>query len=135
VSILFVGWSSDRTRERRWHTAVCMIVASVGLLLSVAAGSNTTLAVLMFCFAAAGMYRYFPGFWALPTSFFTGTPAAASIGLINSIGNLGCFVGPYAVGYISKQTHSFIGGILYLSFSALLASIFVLSLRATRKSN
>ena len=103
VSILFVGWSSDRTKERRWHTAWCMIVAGIGLLLSVAAGISAMLAISMFCLAAAGIYGYFPGFWALPTSFLTGTAAAASIGLINSIGNLGGFVGPYLVGYLSNK--------------------------------
>jgi ACS family tartrate transporter-like MFS transporter len=53
--------------------------------------------------------------------------------LINSFGNLGGFVGPYVVGYISKKTDSYIGGILYLSLSALIASFLILALRATRK--
>jgi MFS transporter, ACS family, tartrate transporter len=132
ISILFMGWSSDKTRERRWHTALSMIVASVGLLLSVAARDQTALAVSMFCLAAAGMYGYLPGFWSLSTSFLTGTAAAASIGLINSVGNLGGFAGPYVVGYLSKRTNSFFFGVLYLSLSALLAACFVLSLRAPR---
>jgi ACS family tartrate transporter-like MFS transporter len=133
VAILFVGWSSDRTRERRWHTSVCMMVAGVGLLLSLAARDHTVFAVSAFCLAAAGMYGYLPGFWALPTSFLTGTAAAASIGLINSVGNLGGFAGPYFVGYLSKRTNSFVWGVLYLSLSALTASVLVLSLRATRR--
>jgi D-galactonate transporter len=133
VAILLIGWSSDRTRERRWHTALSMIAASVGLLLSVVAQDQTALAVLMFCFAAAGMYGYLPGFWALPTSFLTGTPAAVSIGLINSVGNLGGFAGPFVVGYLSQATNSFLGGVLYLSLSALVASGLILSLRATKE--
>jgi nitrate/nitrite transporter NarK len=87
----------------------------------------------MFCLAAAGTAGYLPGFWALPTSFLTGTAAAACVGLINSFGNLGGFVGPYVVGFISRRTGSYYGGILYLSASALLASFLILSLRATRK--
>ncbi len=134
VAILFVGWSSDRTKERRWHTALSMIVASIGLLLSVVAQDQTALAVLMFCVAGAGMYSYLPGFWALPTSFLTGTAAAASIGLINSIGNLGGFVGPYVVGYLSQATNSFLGGVLYLATSALVAAVLILALRATRQT-
>jgi MFS transporter, ACS family, tartrate transporter len=133
VALLFVGWSSDRTRERRWHTAACMLVACIGLLLSVAAGDHTALAISMFCIAAAGTYGYFPGFWALPTSFLSGTAAAASIGLINSIGNLGGFVGPYVVGYLSRQTGSFVWGVLYLAGSALVAAVCILFLRATKK--
>jgi MFS transporter, ACS family, tartrate transporter len=133
VSILVMGWHSDKTRERRWHTALAMMTTSLGLLLSVAARDYTPLAVAMFCLAAAGTAGYLPGFWALPTSFLSGTAAAASIGLINSFGNLGGFVGPYIVGYLSKRTDSYFGGILYLSFSALLASFLILSLRATRQ--
>ena len=133
VAILLVGWSSDRTKERRWHTALSMIVASIGLLLSVVTQDQTALAVLMFCVAGAGMYSYLPGFWALPTSFLTGTAAAASIGLINSIGNLGGFAGPFVVGYLSHATNSFLGGVLYLATSALVAAGLILSLRATKQ--
>jgi ACS family tartrate transporter-like MFS transporter len=132
VSILLMGWHSDKTKERRWHTALAMMTTSLGLLLSVVAGNYTALAVSMFCLAAAGTAGYLPGFWALPTSFLTGTAAAAYIGLINSFGNLGGFVGPYVVGYLSKKTGSYLGGVLYLSASALLASMLILSLRATK---
>jgi sugar phosphate permease len=132
ATILLVGWSSDRTKERRWHTAICMMVAGTGLLLSVVARDHVALAVSMFCVAAAGMYGYLPAFWSLPTSFLSGTAAAASIGLINSVGNLGGFAGPYIVGYLSKRTNSFIGGVLYLSLSAFVAAGLLLSLRATR---
>ena len=134
VAILLIGWSSDRTRERRWHTAICMMVSGSGLLLSLAARDHITLGVGAFCLAAAGMYGYLPGFWALATSFLTGTAAAASIGLINSIGNLGGFAGPYVVGYLSKRTNSYVAGVAYLSLSALVAAGLVLSLRADRKT-
>ena len=127
MAVLLVGWSSDRTGERRWHAALCMIVASVGLGLSVIS-HRTDLAVLMFCLAAIGMYGYLPAFWSLPTSFLTGTAAAASIGVINSVGNLGGFFGPYVVGYITKRAHTFTAGVLCLSASALLAGVLVLLL-------
>jgi sugar phosphate permease len=129
LALLLVGWSSDRTRERRWHTAGCMFVAGVGFLLSVLLQSNTFLEVAMFCVAGAGMYGCLSGFWALPTSFLTGTAAAASIGLINSLGNLGGFAGPYVVGYINNRTGSFLGGLLYLSVSAVAGGGMILLLR------
>jgi len=133
VSILIMGWHSDKTKERRWHTALSMMTTSLGLLLSVVTHDYTILAVSMFCLAAAGTAGYLPGFWALPTSFLTGTAAAASIGLINSFGNLGGFVGPFVVGYLSKKTGSYLGGILYLSLSALIASFLILALQTTRQ--
>ena len=133
AAILFVGWSSDRTRERRWHTAIAMLIASLGLLLSAVLHGTVALEVSMFCLAAAGMYGYLPGFWALPSSFLTGTAAAASIGLINSIGNLGGFLGPYIVGYLNNKTHSFFQGVLFLSASAVISAGLVLSLRTAGK--
>jgi MFS transporter, ACS family, tartrate transporter len=132
VTILVMGWHSDKTGERRWHTALSMITTSLGLMLSVVTRDYTPLAVAMFCLAAAGTAGYLPGFWALPTSFLSGTAAAASIGLINSVGNLGGFVGPSIVGYLSKETGSYFGGLMCLSVSALIAAGLILSLRATR---
>jgi len=135
VALLIIGWSSDRTGERRLHTAIPMFVAGIGLLLSAMTQSIPVLAVSMFCIAAAGLYSFFPAFWALPTTFLAGSAAAASIGLINSIGNLGGFAGPYIVGYINEQTHSFIGGMLYLSLSAIVGAILILALRGKSVSS
>ena len=132
VSILLVGWHSDKTHERRWHTALAMLTASMGLLLAAAFRNHPVLSIAMLCLTGAGTAGYLPGFWALPTSFLTGTTAAAAIGLINSFGNLGGFVGPYVVGYLSTKTGSYFGGVLYLSISALIAALLIISLRATR---
>jgi ACS family tartrate transporter-like MFS transporter len=125
-AMLFVGWSSDRTQERRWHTAFPMILAGTGLALAVVFQDVPLLMISMFSLAAAGMYGYFPAFWSLPSGFLTGTVAAASIGLINSIGNLGGFAGPYIVGYLNRIAHSFSAGVIYLSLSAVVAASLVL---------
>jgi len=129
ATLLVIGWSSDRTGERRWHTAGSMIAASIGLLLSALLADNIVLALAALCIAAGGLHGYLPSFWALATSFLTGTAAAVSVGLINSVGNLGGFVGPYLVGYLTETTGSFFAGIIYLSASALAAAGLVLSLR------
>ena len=154
TSMLLVGWSSDRTGERRWHTATSMLVVSAGLLLSAVFQDSLGLAVSMFCLASVGLGGYLPSFWPLPTSFLTGASAAATIGLINSVGNLGGFVGPFVVGYLSTHSRgisetvislpfvgrfaagylstsagSFFWGVLYLSLSASLAACFILALR------
>ena len=132
AAILLVGWSSDRTKERRWHTALSILAASMGLFLAVMLRDRFALSVTMFCVAASGIYAYLPGFWSLPTSFLSGTAAAASIGMINSIGNLGGYAGPYVVGYLSTLTGSFLGGLIYLSLSAFVAAVLVLAIRATK---
>lgn len=128
LAMLLNGWSSDRRNERRWHTAVCCMFISVGLGLSVLS-QGVAVPTLMFCVAAIGMYGYLPSFWSIPSSFLAGTAAAAAIGLINSLGNLGGFAGPYIVGYLTTATHSFAGGVVYLAASAAAAAALVLLVR------
>ena len=129
VAMLIVGWSSDRTRERRWHTAFSLLAVSLGLFLSALVSENVGLAIAFFCIAGAGLYSYLPGFWAIPAAFLTESAAAASIGLINSVGNLGGFVGPYIVGYLNNQTNSFYAPVIYLSCSAMLGAILILMVK------
>jgi ACS family tartrate transporter-like MFS transporter len=132
-AMVLVGWSSDRLGERRWHTAVPLGVGFVGLLLSALVLDSPAVAVAMLCLAAAGLYGYLPPFWSLPTKFLSGSAAAATIGMINSVGNLGGFVGPYVVGYVNTATGSFFFGILYLSLSTLLGAAAILRLRHGRQ--
>ena len=135
LAMLVVGWSSDRTRERRWHTAFSLLAVSTGLFLSGFFEENFILAITFFCVAGAGLYSYLPGFWALPAAFLTESAAAASIGLINSVGNLGGFVGPYVVGYLNNKTNSFYAPIIYLSCSALLGAILILTVKHSSKTS
>lgn len=133
LAMLLVGWNSDRTNERRWHTALSLAGVSLGLVLSATLNERVGLAVVMFCVAGAGLYSYLPGFWALPTTFLTGASAAAAVGLINSIGNLGGFAGPYVVGHLTKTTGSFYAGVIYLSCSALASACLILLVRHSPK--
>jgi len=126
VAMLWMGWSSDRSSERRWHTAIPMMIAGIGLLCGALLQNQVVLAIALFCVAAIGIYGHLPGFWATTYGRFTGVTAAAVIALINSFGNLGGFVGPYVIGYLNGATHSFVGGILYLAMSALAAAGFIL---------
>ncbi len=134
AAMLAVGWSSDHTGERRWHVALSLTAVSVGLFLSALVLDNVLLALAMFCVAGAGLYSYLPGFWALPTSFLTESAAAASIGLINSIGNLGGFAGPFIVGYLNTKTNTFYSGVIYLACSALLGAVLILMVKHSSKA-
>jgi len=130
ISMLLVGASSDRTGERRWHAASAMVLGGIGYVLVIMAGGNPLLVVAAFCVVAAGVDGYFPGFWPLPTAFLTESAAAASIGLINSFGNLGGFVGPYILGYVRTTTNSFNIGLACLAVSMALGAACVLSVRS-----
>jgi ACS family tartrate transporter-like MFS transporter len=84
--------------------------------------------------AAAGIKSYQPPFWALPSLLLTEAAAAGSIGLINSVGNLGGFVGPYMMGWVEKTTGSFAGGLSVLAVSLMASALIVLFLGLGRKS-
>jgi ACS family tartrate transporter-like MFS transporter len=127
------GWHSDRTCERRWHAAIPIFFCAVFLLLAVGFGSNTTASVGLFSLAGACYFAYHPCFWAVPTQFLTESAAAAAIGLINSLGNLGGFAGPAMMGYLVSRTHSFSAGLLYLVGSLVLSSILMLAVGAGRR--
>jgi ACS family tartrate transporter-like MFS transporter len=114
---LFVGWSSDRTRERRLHALVPIAMAVVVLAFVPLTQGNLALTVACFVLVFTGLKSYQPAFWSLPSLFLTQTAAAGSIGLINSVGNLGGFVGPAITGWAEKATGSFVGGIYYLCAS------------------
>jgi D-galactonate transporter len=121
------GWHSDKTRERRWHAAVPIFLSGVTLLLAVFFGSNMAFAVILFSLVCCGYFSFHPGFWAVPTAFLSESAAAASIGLINSLGNLGGFVGPLVMGYLVHRTHSFNAGLLYLVGNLCMAGILMLA--------
>jgi ACS family tartrate transporter-like MFS transporter len=126
--MLLVGWNSDRTGERRWHTAGSLVLAAAGLALARATDS-VPIGILAFTIAAMGINGRLPSFWALPNQFLAGTSAAAVIGSINCVGNTGGFVGPYFVGWLTDKTGTYAAGVLYLIGSALISSVLVLMVR------
>ena len=84
--------------------------------------------------AFAGLKAYLPAFWSMPSLFLTSTAAAGSIGLINSVGNLGGFLGPYLLGKVETLTGSFVGGIYCLAGSMLVTAIMLFYLGLGRKN-
>lgn len=129
-AMYFVGRHSDKTGERRWHTIFGMVLAAVGLSGSVMF-QNISIFVSMafFTISVMGVYASFGPFWSIPSSFLTATAAAGAIAMINSIGNLGGFVGPYAMGWIREATGSFNGGVMFLVVCLLAAAGLLMLLR------
>lgn len=131
VGMVLVARHSDATGERRWHVAVPAFVAAVGLVLTGIAGS-AVVEMIALSIASLGIYGALATFWSLPTAFLSGTAAAAGIALINSVGNLGGFAGPYAVGALSGATGSFYAGLLLLAAAVFAAGILALVVRHDR---
>jgi ACS family tartrate transporter-like MFS transporter len=124
------AWHSDRTGERRWHTALALAIGGVLLVVSTAVSGNLFLSILLFSLAAMASHSYIPVFWQLPTSFLTEAAAAACIGMINSFGNLGGFAGPYVIGFLTDRTGGYGAGIAYLGMMGVAGAALVLSVSA-----
>ena len=119
------SWSSDRRDERRWHFAIAALVAALGLVVSgPMLGSLWALAAMSV--ATIGLYGSKPAFWAMPGEFLAGPAAAGGIALINAIGNLGGFVGPYVLGWLKDYTGTYEAGLYFLAACALAAAAITL---------
>jgi ACS family tartrate transporter-like MFS transporter len=122
---LAASWSSDHFNERRLHTVVPIAIGALALGLMPATKGHLTLTVICFMIAYFGFKAYMPSFWTLPGLFLTEAAAAGSIGLINSIANLGGFLGPVIMGKVEDATGSFVGGIYFLAVSMTLSAIMI----------
>lgn len=129
--MLLIGWSSDRLKERKWHVAISCFIAGAGLALA-RSTDNVGIGLFGFTLAAAGIYGRMPPFWAIPNTILSGASAAAVVGSINCFGNLGGFLGPYMIGYLTDRTHNYQAGVLYLVGSAVAAGLLVLLVRGRK---
>jgi MFS transporter, ACS family, tartrate transporter len=120
--VAMIWWThhSDATRERVWHVAGPAMVSGVSLI-AAAYLASPTLAAIALIVCVMGHFAANTTFWTLPTAFLTGSAAAGGIALINSIGNLGGFVGPYAIGWIKDATGAPTLGLVALAACYLMA--------------
>jgi ACS family tartrate transporter-like MFS transporter len=131
VGMFLIGRHSDRTGERKKHVALCALTASIGLILAVSFQQSV---VLSFALSQVGQRSVMSVFWAIPPLFLGGTAAAAGIALINSIGNLGGFVGPTVMGSLRGSTNSYSSGLLILAGALILEAVLVMTLRLPDRS-
>ena len=122
IAMVPVGRSSDRRGERRWHLALSAFASAIGFVIS-AWAQNPVVALAAISLGAMGTTAALEPFWAMPASFLSGAAAAGGIALINSVGNLGGFIGPYAVGLLRQTTHSFSAGLIGLAAALALAGV------------
>jgi ACS family tartrate transporter-like MFS transporter len=127
VGMVWWGRRSDRVAERRFHTAFPLFIAAAGIAVSTAL-DDPLLKMISLCVAGFGIFANLPVFWTLPTAFLSGAAAAAGIAVINSVGNLAGFAGPFAMGWIKDHTGSYTGGLLLLAALGIIAMGIVLVL-------
>lgn len=128
VGMVLLARHSDRTREREWHVAGPALLAAAAFVVLPLA-SHPAAAVAVLAVAALGVMSALGPFWTLPPTMLTGAAAAGGIALINSVGNLGGFAGPYLLGYVREQTGSFASGLYVLAGFLTAGAILAVSLK------
>jgi ACS family tartrate transporter-like MFS transporter len=122
IGMVLVGRNSDRRGERRRHVAISAAAGAAGLV-AAALFKSPSVELAALCLAAVGIWGTLGPFWAMSSEKLSGTAAAAGIALINSVGNLGGFLGPYLVGLVRKKTDSFSLALLALAIFPLIGAI------------
>lgn len=133
AAMLINGWSSDRIRERRWHSAVPQFIAAFALLGLISLPGRVSLTVGLFSLACM-IYAFLPTFWAIPTEILSESSAAVAVGMINAIASTAGFAGPYVFGYLSSRTGSFLYGLELLVLCAFAGGALMLATPAGRSS-
>ena len=131
-----VGWSSDKHNERRWHIAGCLTLSALGFAWAAWAHS-LIVALCAMTFAAVGLWSMMGPFWTLTTSMLGGTAMAGAVAILQIIGGLGGFAGPYMTGRLRDLSHGFSGGLYVISgmaFAAALLSVAVKRPKAQRET-
>src|SRR5262245_30873435 len=128
IGIVLWGRRSDRKRERRYHIVLPLLVATTAIAASTILDDPLPKMAALSA-AAFGIFASMPVFWTFPTFFLSGTAAAGGIALINSIGNLAGFAGPYVMGWTRDATGTYVAGLLSLSMACLMSVAIVLALR------
>jgi ACS family tartrate transporter-like MFS transporter len=125
IAMLAFGWSSDRRKERKWHLIIAFVLITGGLWGAGLLGP-TTASLVVLCVATIGINGSNPPFWPLPSAYLKGSAAAAGIALVNSVGNLGGFVGPYMLGWAKQFSTNFSSGLYMLGSLGVIGGLFTL---------
>jgi len=135
AGMIINGWHSDKTAERHWHTAIPLATAGLMFGLLIFARHEVPLAISFLLLGSGFLYAYYPTFWAIPTMMLSESAAAATFGLINSIGQLGGFAGNYAIGFLNDRTHSLTASFGFIAFVYFASSSLILGLRIRNPVN
>ena len=121
-AMILWGRHSDRKNERTFHFALAALFTASGFALAALVPGN--LAVFLgLAVATVGAHAIFGPFWSIPPQFLRGAAAAAGIALINSVGNLGGFAGPYLMGWVKQTTGSYAGAMGMFAAVAVFAAL------------
>jgi MFS family permease len=124
VAMIYWGWHSDRTGERIWHVAGVFLLNAAGMAACVLIGiSHPVVTMVALIIAVIGIQSAQPIFWSLPGALLTGTAAAGGIAMVNAVGLLGAWVGPWLFGLVKDATGSDNIALLCLASGAVVCAI------------
>jgi predicted MFS family arabinose efflux permease len=129
AGMLANGWHSDKSAERRLHTAIPLFAAGLMYGLLIPARRDFPLAISFLLLGSGLFYACLPVFWSMPAMILSESAAAATFGLINSIGQLGGFAGPYVIGVLNDRTHSLTASFGFIALAYVAAASLILGLR------
>ena len=129
AGLLINGWHSDRTRERHWHAAIPLLGSALMFALVTAIAYRAPFAVVFLLLGSGFLFAYYPAFWAIPTTMLGETAAAATFGLINSIGQLGGLAGNFTIGFLNDRTQSLVASFGLIALVYVVAGGLILSLK------
>ena len=134
VGMVIIGRNSDRTGERRWHIALSAVAGGASFAL---AGfvHGTVPSIVALSMAMLGLASMLGPFWAFATSFLGGIGAAAGIALVNSVGNVGGFIGPNIIGYLQQTSSSYTTGLVVIGAVLAAGGVLVLCVSPTEKAS
>src|SRR6202167_2528358 len=117
IAMLVNGWHSDKTGERRWHSAVPLFVAALTLVGLITLPASMRISMTLFT-VLCSTEAFLPVFWAMPSEILSESAAAAGVGMVNAVGSVAGFAGPYAFGYLNSRTGSFSYGLVLMMVCA-----------------
>ena len=130
------GYHSDRTGERTWHAAGALLLVSAGLVACTAIGSgHPVIMMVALCITIMGNQSVAPCFWSIPSSLLSGTAAAGGLAMVNSLGNLGGWFGPWTYGLVKDATSSNSAALFSLAAGPLIAALTLVLLRHDPRQN
>ena len=133
--LAMLAWSahSDRTGERVWHTGLPPFVGGIALVIAGLVQDPLT-AFLMLVIATVGIYCFFGPFWTLPAMFLAEAGAAVGFAVINSIGNLGGFIGPSLLGVVTQLSGSVSAGLVAIGGCLILCGVLAAGVHRYRQT-
>lgn len=129
IAMILIGNSASSKNESRKHVGFTLFFGCVGYLMLALTWGNIVLSIISVSVIAVGVYAAMGTWWSIPTTFLTGTAAAGAVGMINSVGNISGFIGPYVIGVVKTRYDTFTPAFYIFAACLLISSMLVLTLK------